>query len=45
MKLQVFLSTQIWLEVGKVTSNIVDNISIDDLRFKFNLRESINYYI
>ena len=35
----------IWIEVGKATSSIVDNISFDDLRFKYNLRESINYYI
>jgi Rrf2 family protein len=35
----------IWIEVAKATSNIVDNITFDDLRFKFNLRENINYYI
>ena len=35
----------IWIETAKATSNIVDNITFDDLRFKFNLRESINYYI
>lgn len=35
----------IWLEVAKATSNIVDNITFDELRFKYNLRENINYYI
>lgn len=35
----------IWIEIAKSTSNIVDNITFDDLRFKFNLKESINYYI
>ncbi len=35
----------IWAEVAKSTANIVDNITFDDLRFKFNLKENINYYI
>jgi Rrf2 family protein len=35
----------IWVEIAKATSNIVDNITFDDLRFKFNLKENINYYI
>ena len=35
----------IWMEVEKATSNIVDNISFDDLRFKFNFRKNINYCI
>jgi Rrf2 family protein len=35
----------IWVEVAKSTSSIVDNITFDDLRFRSNLRQHINYYI
>jgi len=35
----------VWIEIAKSTSNIVDNITFDDLRFKSNQKENINYYI
>ena len=35
----------IWSEITKLTSNIVDNITFDDLRFKSNLKENIDYCI
>jgi Rrf2 family protein len=35
----------IWIETAKAISNIVDNVNFDDLRFKCNLKENINYYI
>jgi len=35
----------IWIETTKAISDIVDKITFDELRFKYNLRENINYYI
>ncbi|MFC1708623.1 RrF2 family transcriptional regulator [Candidatus Omnitrophota bacterium] len=35
----------IWTEVGKATSKVVDNISFDDLRLRFDSREKNNYCI